>query len=740
MKTTFCLTLTLFTFIVLWFVPNIFAQDTSPTYTVRTVYIVPNDRKPDPDMDTKLDKLMKETQQFYANLMEFHGFGRKTFRLETDATGDVIVHHVNGKHSDAHYQNSTTGSEIVWEEIKEKFDTSKNIYVMALDISGPIVAYGGFTVAGFALEQKSHYGGALIPASDPGVALWHEVGHTFGLTHDSRVEAKRWINPDSNDPMITSFCAAEWLDVNRYFNPIQEVVVSDDKEPRVRMLKPSLASSPYTIRLQFEVSDPDGLHHAQLSRSSFYDSGVIACKKLNGKETIVEFVTTHLIGDINESVGLWLIDMHGNFTSHDFPIDITDLLPKAETVSVPDPNLALAIRETIDLAPNDDITQIVMRRLINFRASNRQITNLTGLEHAVNIQDLFLDNNQIQDLTPLSGAMKLTRLDLSENPISDITPLTKLKNLSDLSCRNTQISDITSLARLTNLTKLDLTGNPIRDITPLAKLTNLFELSLGSSEHQIRDITPLAGLVNLRGLTLFNASITDINIITKFTRLTDLSLLEVPINDISPLTGLSKLRSLNLTSCKINNIRPIARLKNLEVLDLRDNQISDVHPLVELINLEELYLAGNPIKDTKPLRALLRKNSDVKIYLEYGGDPFLLVTLSHFGVQRTDAGVVLKWTTESEFDNAGFNILRSNTKNGIFKVINTELIQGAGTTGERNEYTWTDTTAKPETVYYYQIEDVSPAGIRKQSTTIRLMSISASGKLTTRWADLKMQN
>ena len=740
MKTKFCLTLTLFTFITLSFVPNIFAQDTSPTYTVRTVYIVPNDREPDPDMDTKLRKMMKETQQFYANLMEFHGFGRKTFRLETDATGDVIVHHVNGKHSDAHYQNSTTGSEIVWDEIKEKFDTSKNIYVMALDISGPIVAYGGFTVAGFALEQKSHSGGALIPASDPGVALWHEVGHTFGLTHDSRVEAKRWINPDSNDPMITSFCAAEWLDVNRYFNPIQEVVVSDDEEPSVEMLKPSLASSPYNIRLQFEVTDPDGLHQAQLSRSSDYDSGVIACKKLDGKETIVEFVTTHLIGDINEGVGLWLIDKHGNFTSHYFEIDITDLLPRAEIISIPDPNLASAIREAINLKPNDDITQIVMRRLMNFTASNRQITNLTGLEHAVNMQDLFLDNNQIQDLTPLAGAMELTRLDLSENPISDIAPLTQLKNLFQLSCRNTQISDITSLSRLTNLTNLDLTGNPISDVTPLAKLTNLFELSLGSSEQPIRDITPLTELVNLKALTLINASITDISMIAKFTDLTYLNLFEVPINDVSFLTKLTKLKTLWLTSCKINNIRPFTVLKNLEVLSLKDNQISDVSHIVEFTNLRELYLAWNPIEDTEPLRELLRKNTNVKIYLENGDTPFLLVTLSQFRVQRTDAGVVLKWTTESEFDNAGFNILRSNTKNGIFKVINTELIQGAGTTGERNEYTWTDTTAKPETVYYYQIEDVSHAGIRKQSTTIRLMSISARGKLTTRWADLKMQN
>ena len=69
------------------------------------------------------------------------------------------------------------------------------------------------------------------------------------------------------------------------------------------------------------------------------------------------------------------------------------------------------------------------------------------------------------------------------------------------------------------------------------------------------------------------------------------------------------------------------------------------------------------------------------------------------------------------------------------------MIQGAGTTGERNEYSWTDTTAKPNTVYYYRIEDVSHAGDRKQLATVRLRGlVSASGKLTTRWADLKAEN
>ena len=117
----------------------------------------------------------------------------------------------------------------------------------------------------------------------------------------------------------------------------------------------------------------------------------------------------------------------------------------------------------------------------------------------------------------------------------------------------------------------------------------------------------------------------------------------------------------------------------------------------------------------------------------------LPVQLSQFRPDRTETGtVVIQWMTESEMDNAGFNILRSQTRMGEFKVINAQLIPGAGTTAERNTYTWTDTTAKPNVVYYYQIEDVSFDGERQTLATVRLRGlISAKGKLTTQWGELK---
>ena len=117
----------------------------------------------------------------------------------------------------------------------------------------------------------------------------------------------------------------------------------------------------------------------------------------------------------------------------------------------------------------------------------------------------------------------------------------------------------------------------------------------------------------------------------------------------------------------------------------------------------------------------------------------LPVSLSKFRPERLDDGTIaIRWVTESELNNAGFNILRSETKDGEFKQINTKLIAGKGTTSERSTYTYTDPSAKPNVVYYYQIQDVSLDGKVTTLRETRLKGhISAAGKLTTTWGELK---
>ncbi len=121
-----------------------------------------------------------------------------------------------------------------------------------------------------------------------------------------------------------------------------------------------------------------------------------------------------------------------------------------------------------------------------------------------------------------------------------------------------------------------------------------------------------------------------------------------------------------------------------------------------------------------------------------GGGP-LPVSLSKFRPERLESGeIAIRWITESELNNAGFNILRSETRNGEFKQINTKLIAGQGTTSERHTYEWKDTTAKPNVVYYYQIQDVSIDGKVQPLQISRLKGhVSPAGKATTTWGELK---
>ena len=119
----------------------------------------------------------------------------------------------------------------------------------------------------------------------------------------------------------------------------------------------------------------------------------------------------------------------------------------------------------------------------------------------------------------------------------------------------------------------------------------------------------------------------------------------------------------------------------------------------------------------------------------------LPVELSHFRPARdTQTGaVVITWSTQSELNNAGFFIKRSQQRDGEFTVINAAMIPGAGTTSEKQFYTYTDTTAYPNVVYYYQIEEVSLDGNRQTLTrAVRLKGhVSVAGKATTTWGELK---
>ncbi len=196
-------------------------------------------------------------------------------------------------------------------------------------------------------------------------------------------------------------------------------------------------------------------------------------------------------------------------------------IASAQVVEIPDPKLERAIRQELGLSSEVRVTQQEMLRLRKLHAAQRDITDLTGLEDAINLKSLILNFNEIVDFSPLSGLINLELLSLSSNPIVDISPLsnlvhlealylsgihltdiTVLSNLTQLKVLDLQrcvhIQDITPLSNLTQLTRLEITGNRIVDITPLANLTQLEELRI--EDNQIVDFSPLQGL-SLSALT-----------------------------------------------------------------------------------------------------------------------------------------------------------------------------------------------------------------------------------------------
>lgn len=113
-------------------------------------------------------------------------------------------------------------------------------------------------------------------------------------------------------------------------------------------------------------------------------------------------------------------------------------------------------------------------------------------------------------------------------------------------------------------------------------------------------------------------------------------------------------------------------------------------------------------------------------------DGSLAVTLSSFVATRKGVSVTLSWRTESETNNVGFHIYRSESKDGKFCKL--AFVEGAGSTAMPTDYSFVDKTAKPGQTYFYYLEDIDVEGIRTKSQVV--MSRKPINAATT-WGKLK---
>jgi len=87
-----------------------------------------------------------------------------------------------------------------------------------------------------------------------------------------------------------------------------------------------------------------------------------------------------------------------------------------------------------------------------------------------------------------------------------------------------------------------------------------------------------------------------------------------------------------------------------------------------------------------------------------------LITLASFKAIPVDKKIVLKWETGSEEHNAGFYILRSESKDGGYARINSQLIHGKGDSVSGWTYSFTDENVEAGKLYFYKLEDIDIKG------------------------------
>ena len=84
----------------------------------------------------------------------------------------------------------------------------------------------------------------------------------------------------------------------------------------------------------------------------------------------------------------------------------------------------------------------------------------------------------------------------------------------------------------------------------------------------------------------------------------------------------------------------------------------------------------------------------------------------------TPPAVTVEWSTASELNTAGFNVLRSDNPNGPFTRLNPEVIRASPDPLVGGSYVYTDTNVTPGQTYYYQLEEVESGGVTSPRGTV----------------------
>lgn len=323
--------------------------------------------------------------------------------------------------------------------------------------------------------------------------------------------------------------------------------------------------------------------------------------------------------------------------------------PEVELVEIPDDRLLAQIRLALDIEDDVEITKDLMLELttLNINASDdfsgdiSGISDLTGLETALNLEYLRLSYTEVTDLSPISNLENIEYLRFNNTGITDISPISNFTKLTYFNANSvTGLTDISPLAGNTGLRTAILRDVPmgnagmetIRNFTTMHRInmrdTGVTDISvLGElmAEGAFLDSTPFAqeenggAVIDLRGLSIADWSpiapyYDQINDKSGFPSNDPVTIPDSNLNDfVRALVGLGSgddLTTLYMTgidTLNISGLLPISDLTgvefapNIRYLRFGDTSVTDISPIASLEKVEYLRLNNTDVTDLSPI-------------------------------------------------------------------------------------------------------------------------------------------
>ena len=244
-------------------------QSNTPNVVV-PIYFLPTNRLPKADIPEKIDKILRDVQTFFADEMERHGYGRKSFEFEKNSNGSAKVYLFEGNTADEYYHKNTNSR--VMKEIKQHFGTYNIFYFIFVDkgnekkpnvkiptsaelkrLSAELKRLS-IRLQNIVFRQRS---GKIILHNSLDKyskdAITYKFAESFGLNRDYR--SPSYLMSYEKQSKHLSKSSAAWLNKCRFFNSVKTFF---DDITKIEKLSRSKGKA------RFKVEDADGICQVRL--------------------------------------------------------------------------------------------------------------------------------------------------------------------------------------------------------------------------------------------------------------------------------------------------------------------------------------------------------------------------------------------------------------------------------------------------------------------------------------------